>query len=149
MDGESVESDSPSYATFTEAFFDVFPQYLAMGMTSDEFWNGNPLLVKSYRKAYQLRQKAEEWARWRNGMYVYAAIGNLAPILRASFGGCTVKPKEYMDKPFPMTEEEAKQQEEERQSESIKKMLAVMRRESADNQRRQLEAKEAKSNADD
>ena len=151
MDGESVsDPDSPSYASYTDAFLDAFPEYLAMGMTPDEFWHGPSFLVRAYRKAYEMKKRYAEWERWRMGMYIYEAVGKLAPIIRATFGGGSVKAGDYVDRPFPLTDKEAKEQADARQIEAIKKMIAVMESESTRNLlEQQNEAKEASIDGDD
>ena len=73
---------APRFA-YTQKFYDVFPYYLAIGMTPEQYWEGDCELVRYYRKAAQIRQDLKNQDAWLQGMYVYQAIGNLAPILRA------------------------------------------------------------------
>lgn len=49
-------------------------------MPYDVFWHLNPEKLKPFKEAYQKRLEMEEFARWRNGMYVMQAIS-------ACFGG--------------------------------------------------------------
>ena len=89
---------APRFA-YTQKFYDVFPYYLAIGMTPEQYWEGDCELVRYYRKAAQIRQDLKNQDAWLQGMYVYQAIGNLAPILRA-FAKKGVKAIPYPDQPF-------------------------------------------------
>ena len=46
---------APRFA-YTQKFYDVFPYYLAIGMTPEQYWEGDCELVRYYRKAAQIRQ---------------------------------------------------------------------------------------------
>ena len=91
---------APRFA-YTQKFYDVFPYYLAIGMTPEQYWEGDCELVRYYRKAAQIRQDLKNQDAWLQGMYVYQAIGNLAPILRA-FAKKGVKAIPYPDQPFAL-----------------------------------------------
>ena len=60
MDGDPVEGEPSEVKTLGETFSLLCPQYMAMGMTYDEFWYGNPSMVRAYRKAWEIKQRAEE-----------------------------------------------------------------------------------------
>jgi hypothetical protein len=129
--------------TLTEVFLRVFPQYLAMGMSYDEFWRGPASLVKAYREAEELRRQQEEWARWRQGAYFYDALLRVAPVMRASFGGGKVEPGRYPDEPWPLTEKEARERAEAREKENYERYIAQMELASARELKRRAEAEEA------
>lgn len=78
-----------------------FPYYLAIGMTYEQFWEMDCDLVKYYRKAARIRQDLKNQDAWLQGMYVYQAVGNLAPILRA-FAKKGAKPQPYPEQPFEL-----------------------------------------------
>lgn len=122
MDSELVSDSLPvgenggakkSFApvkTYTEQFYEVFPYYLSIGMTADEFWNQDCTLTKYYRKAHamQLDRKNEEL--WLQGMYIYEALCDASPLLHA-FAKQGTKPLPYPNEPFPRTEKEAELRE--------------------------------------
>lgn len=147
MDGDPVEGEpSNEPVTLADIFSAVFPQYLAMGMTYDEFWYGCPSLVRDYRKAYEIKRHNEEWARWRSGAYFFCALLKAAPVLRA-FGKGDVKPGEYPAEPWPLTEKEAREREEAREKEKYERYLAKMNADSERELKRRAQmAKEAKEN---
>lgn len=130
MDGDSVTgepSDEPEKPlTMTEVFTAVWPQYLAMGMTYDDFWRGPARLAKDYREAQEIRNRREEWARWRQGAYFYDALLRVAPVMRASFGGGKAEPGKYPDEPWPLTEKEARERAEAHEKENYERYIAQM-----------------------
>lgn len=129
MGGVDVAEAPPAekrWTTLTQLFKEAFPKYLAMGMTYKEFWRMSPSLVRDYREAYDIRFHAEEWARWRQGAYIYEALLKVAPVMRAALGKGTVTPGEYVTEPWPLTEKEAREREEAKQMEAFRRMLADM-----------------------
>lgn len=95
-----------------------------MGMTPGEYWNGDCELVKYYRKADWIRKRERNAELWLQGMYVYEAILDLAPILRAFVKN--PKPEPYSKEPYPMTDKEKREREERdaaRQAEETREKL--------------------------
>lgn len=92
--------------TFTELFRELCPVYMAMGMTYNQFWHCNTKVHKAYRESWEIKRRNEEWARHRQGAYIYDAMLRVAPVLRA-FGKGKVEPGKYPDEPWPLTQEEA------------------------------------------
>lgn len=129
MDGDSVtEKLSEKYkniSTITEAFIYIFPQYLLMGMSYDEFWNGPAILAKAYREAHEQRQRQEEWGRWRMGAYIYDAMLRVAPVFRQT--GKAVEPGKYPDEPWPLTQKEYEEREVAREKQRYEQYIANMR----------------------
>ena len=111
---EGGQPNSPSSFTYTEKFYEFFPYYLSIGMTYDQYWNGDCTLVKYYRKAEELRNEKRNQELWLQGAYVYEAICDVAPVLHA-FAAKGTKPTPYSTKPYALTEKQIKQDEEEKQ----------------------------------
>ena len=63
-------------------------------------------MTRDYLEAYRMREKRENekksWTMWEQGLYVYEAICDVAPILRA-FSKST-KPLPYPKKPYELEE---------------------------------------------
>ena len=98
--GESELSTSPP-KPFTEYFELACPVYMAMGMTYELFWLGEPDLARAYRKADMIaRRRKNEWL-WIEGMYT-------ANALSATVGNMFTKGNkhQYPSEPIPITEEE-------------------------------------------
>ena len=129
MGSELVSPASP--LSYTEQFEEVFPYYLSIGMTYEQFWEGEPNLPKYYREAHLMKRKRENIQAWRIGRYVYDALCSVSPLLHAfARNGTTAYP--YVDRPYPITQAEAKERE-------IEKM-----KESAENFRRLVSEKNAR-----
>ena len=111
---EGGQASSPSLFTYTDKFYECFPYYLAIGMTPEQYWDGDCTLPKYYRKAEELRNEKRNQELWLQGMYVYEAICDVAPILHA-FAKKGTKPTPYSSKPYPLTNEQAERDEEEKQ----------------------------------
>lgn len=125
MDGELVSSSlsateggerdgSLPHSTYTEQFYEMFPYYLSIGMTPEQYWDGDCTLVKYYRKAEELRNEKRNQELWLQGAYIYEAICDVAPILQA-FAKKGTKPTPYSDKPYPLSAKQVKHDEEEKQ----------------------------------
>ena len=54
---------------------------MAIGMTYEQYWYGDPLMVRAYYKAYKLKREQIDEESWLNGMYVFkaldATVGNM------------------------------------------------------------------------
>lgn len=95
------------------------PYYLAMGMTYDQYWNGDTSAHKAFRKAKRMQIIEQNKMAWIQGMYVYEAIANLAPALKAFAKG---KAKPYPKDPYDLFEDEHRKAEERKQRERYEKM---------------------------
>ena len=95
-------------------FDELLPHYIAMGMTYDEFWDGEYGLKKAYQKAYRIRleneQRISDRNNWYMGQYVVAAIQSI----KLMIPGINTKPgvsmPDYPDKPFFEKYEEQKKE---------------------------------------
>ena len=69
------------HGTNRELFSKVFPTYLSMGMSYDEFYNKDHTLVADYRYAFRQKREEANFDMWLQGLYVYHAISDIAPLL--------------------------------------------------------------------
>ena len=79
--------------------------YIAYGMTYEQYWYGDPWMVRAYAQAYLIKRKVENENMWIMGSYIANAFGT---VLANSFGK---KKVDYLKKPmdiFPKTEAEQK-----------------------------------------
>ncbi len=110
-DGEGGRGSAPApHLRFSDIFWQKFPYYLSIGMTADQYWDGDCILPKYYREAEKLRQERVNQEAWLQGMYVYDSMLRVAPVLRA-FVKKGTKPKPYVEEPYPIgpkTEKEVK-----------------------------------------
>jgi len=99
--------------SYTDAFVECAPYYMSMGMTWDEYWHGDNILPRIYRKKDDIERDRRNREDWRLGKYIMHAIGaNMS------------EQNKYPDKPFPLTEEQAEKQAEERREREYDEMLA-------------------------
>ena len=105
-EGSERDSSLPFF-TYTERFYELFPYYLAIGMTPEQYWEGDPALAKYYRKADEIKLERQNQALWLQGMYIYEAICDVSPILQA-FAKKGSKPFPYTDKPYPLNDKQRK-----------------------------------------
>ena len=79
-------------------------------MTYDEYWNGDPLMVRAFYKAHKLKQEMLDAEAWLHGMYVLraldASVGNM-------FRKSGTQPSEYPKQPSGTQEAEKAQMDEE------------------------------------
>lgn len=115
------------------------PQYMAMGMTYEEFWNSNTKVHRAYRKAWDQKQREEEWSRWRMGAYIYDALLCVAPVMRAAFSKGKVEPGKYPNEPWPLTEKDVREREEKTRREAYKRFVDRIE---AENKREEEKLKE-------
>lgn len=79
-----------------------------MGMTYDEYWEKDPILVFDYRKANEITQQIKSNDSWLQGMYFYNAIGT---VIANAFSSKGKKAETYLKEPIRViakTEEEIK-----------------------------------------
>jgi hypothetical protein len=92
-------------STYTEQFYEVFPYYLSIGMTYEQFWDGDPMLVKYYREAEEIRNEKKNQELWLQGMYIYEALADISPVLHA-FAKKGTKPQPYTETPYAITKKQ-------------------------------------------
>jgi len=149
VDGDSVSEEPSEPSTLADLFDRLCPQYMTMGMSYDEYWNSNTSAHRAYREAYLLRREREEWARWRQGAYYFAALMCAVPVLRA-FSKAT-EPGEYPKEPFPLTQKEVQKREERDRRINYEKMLEILNAESENElkERANKKEQEVSKNGDD
>ena len=124
--GEGKNSATHSYY---KTFLEHLPYYLSIGMTPEQFWDGDPLLAKYYRKADELKRQRKNQELWLQGMYIYEALCDVAPIFNA-FAKRGTKATPYSDHPYSITtkerEDEKKLQEKRDRDKARRYMEAQM-----------------------
>ena len=122
------ESERKAYSpflTYTEQFYEVFPYYLSIGMSYDQFWNDDVNLVKYYRKADELKVERKNQEMWLQGLYIYEALCDVAPIMHA-FAKKGTKAQSYSEKPYSITERQRRLEEEEKERKIAQKGKMMM-----------------------
>ena len=131
-DGETKQTSPTPYGDMFDA---LAPHYMAIGMTWEQFWDGECGMKKAFREANRIRleneQKLADMNHWYMGQYIIAAI-QAVPLM---VPGVNMKKgaslPDYPDKPFfekqeALKKEEARKQHEEDQSKLAMAMFQAM-----------------------
>ena len=103
-----TEGATTQSKTDTEIFEEAFPFYLAIGMSYAEYWAGDPILARYYRKAHRIKQDEINNNAWLQGMYVYDAV---ATALHNALAGKKSKPRKYAEQPYTFKNKEKSEAE--------------------------------------
>lgn len=123
----------PISNSYTKTFYDQFPYYLSIGMTPEQYWDGDPALAKYYRKSDEIKCKRRNEELWLQGLYIYEALCDVSPVLNA-FAKKGTKPRPYAERPYALNNHDREEEQ---------KIRAKQEREKA---RRYMEAKMAAIN---
>lgn len=95
---------------------------MAIGMSPSEFWDDDPWLAVSYKKAHRLRRERSNFDAHLQGAYVYEAF---SAALACAFGD---KKAKYPERPYDLfsKREEHKEPTDDRQSAAISFMQSFM-----------------------
>lgn len=123
---QSQQTESRSYG---DIFDELLPEYLAIGMTYDEYWDGEFGTKRAARKAYAIKVKNEQILadrqNWYMGQYIMAALKHV-PLLVA---GLNVKTganlPDYPEKPLMEAAEDLKKEEVRKKKEEDQAKLAM------------------------
>ena len=113
-----------TFQSYGEIFAQLCPYYMSIGMSYDDFWNGDVSMVIAYRKANELRDKRRNYEFWLQGMYVYEALCDASPLFRFSMKKGTIKPEPYSKEPYPITAAEVREREERKEREMAERLKA-------------------------
>lgn len=111
--------------TYTEKFHELFPYYLSIGMTEEQYWDRDSTLVVAYRKAEELKTNRKNQEMWLQGAYMYEALCRVSPLLHA-FAKKGTKPVPYIAEPFAITEKQAEYRQEEKEKKNFDKGKTMM-----------------------
>lgn len=104
--------DEKSEQTYGEIIAALCPDYLAMGMTLKEYWDGDIANLKYVRKAHELRKKEENFNAWLHGLYIYNALQCVSPMYRDLLRDH--RPEDYFKEPLNLYPKRKARSEEER-----------------------------------
>lgn len=113
---------------YGEKFEELCAQYMAMGMSYHDYWDGDSMMAKYYREAEIHKQEKENYLAWLHGLYIYSALIDVAPILNP-MSRKKKKPKQYMETPVPITKratDRAREEENRKKMENGKNAMQMM-----------------------
>lgn len=127
MDRGLTEEKPKKPVTLSKIFRDAFPHYLVMGMPAEEYWDGDPWLVRAYREAYRIRMENEtriaDRNAWRMGEYIRHAMTSI-PIVVNGFAPKNHHMHEYPELPMLQMAEEQQKADVQKQKQDNQQMLA-------------------------
>lgn len=95
----------------------MFPYYLSLGMTYEQYWYGEPWLVKAYREAEIYRRESENYTLWLQGLYFHRAV---SASLSQAFSDKKSQQMTYLDYPIAITKREKEAERERNKQRTIK-----------------------------
>lgn len=114
------EGGNHSPRTYSDIFYSKFPYYLSIGMTEEQYWDGDCTLTRYYQKAEEMRAERVNTEMWLQGMYIYDAISRLSPILR-SFAKKGTKAEPYPKDPYPINKRTVEEQKKKKEKANMDK----------------------------
>lgn len=121
---QGVGAKASTPVSYQKLFEDLCPWYMSIGMSYDEFWYGKPERARYYRKAHELKRKQMNEQLYLQGMYIYEALCDVAPIL-VSMPKKGAKILPYSDEPYPLTKAEQEEREKREMQRKQEKMLKM------------------------
>lgn len=103
---------TPEPLSATEIFDRDCPYFLAIGMTYDQYWYDDPMLVRAFAKADKIKRERKDFYLWLQGRYFADAI---ASTIGNAFRDKGTEPCKYPAKPYLMEETEQQKAEKEEQ----------------------------------
>lgn len=92
-------------------------------MTYDQYWNEDCCLVKYYRRAYEIQRERRNHEMWLQGMYIYDALCDAAPLMRA-FSKKGTKALPYPAQPYAITSQSIARRRQEKEKAKYEKIKA-------------------------
>lgn len=97
---------------------------MAIGMTYEQYWFGDPLMVRDFYKAWKLKQQQINEEAWLHGIYILKALDATVGNAMRKQGSQVI---EYPSKPLELyKQEETKEQKTQREEEEAKFAEAYM-----------------------
>ena len=125
IDNGGERDGSPPFDTYTKKFYELFPYYLSIGMTPEQYWEGDATWARAFRKAAQIQLEKKNHELWLQGMYFYEALCDASPLLHA-FAKKGTKPHPYPDKPYAITDNQRERNEDRKEKATFEKGKKLM-----------------------
>ena len=80
---------------------------MTYGMSYEQFWYGDPWMVRAFAQAYLLQRRVNNEEMWLQGVYITSALQS---VIGTAFGKQRIK---YFDKPLEIYEKTKAEKEQE------------------------------------
>lgn len=128
LTGEDDPSQTES-RSYGDIFDEFFPEYLVMGMTPEQYWDGESSLKPAFRKAFKTRMEMEDRIADRNNWYLGQYMIKVLQAVPLLVGGLNVKPStqlpDYPERPFLEQAQIEKKEELRKKHQEDQTMLAL------------------------
>ena len=124
-DGGGGDTGRQSPFRYTDKFEELCGYYLSVGMSYEDYWDGDCTMVKYYREKGKLDRERRNFELWLQGAYIYEALLCVCPAYDSFSKHRTPQP--YRDRPLPLTETEAEVQEAEREKAKMEQNKQAMK----------------------
>lgn len=94
-------------------------------MTPEQFWEGDPYLVRAYYQKHKLYINQRNQELWLQGLYIYQALNTVVGNALRKKGQPTEK---YLEKPIDLFPEETARKKAEEEREKIATYFEAMRK---------------------
>lgn len=121
LGSEFLSGASQTNNDCVDIFERACPEYMAMGMPLQEYWDGDCELVRYYRRAFEIRQKQKNHELWLQGLYVHEAVAIAIGNAFRKNGGRVLK---YSAQPYAVTRIEQREEQQKEVTVKPKKMRA-------------------------
>ena len=123
--GNSEIEEPNELFSYTKIFEQECPFYMSIGMSYDEFWYGDCWVASYYREAWKLKKQQLNEQFWLQGVYIYEALIDVAPILHA-FTKKGTKPLPFPEKPYDLYNDSKQSKKKKKQEEENEKIRAEL-----------------------
>lgn len=120
---EKQKSDTP----ISDMLDKLCPYYMMIGVSYDEFWNGDYTRLKYYVEKHKLEIEKRNQELWLQGLYNFDA---LTTAISNALAKSASQRKKYPEKPYRITEqsEEEKQAEKQKMVDDFRSQLMALDR---------------------
>ncbi len=92
---------------------------MSIGVSYEDFWNGEPEICKYARKAEEYKQKEKNQSAWLSSIYIFHALLDASPAFHDFGDGKPLDLHISVERPFPMSRKEAEEIERAKQQKFI------------------------------
>lgn len=105
--------------SFTEYFEKVCPSFMSIGVSYEDFWNGEFEVTKFALEADKITRKRKNSEAWLNSIYFFRALLDASPAFHEFPGGGERKISYSVKEPFPIGTKEIEKRYEENQMNEV------------------------------
>lgn len=110
---------------FTDVFEELCPYFMSIGVSYDDFWNGEFEITKFALKADEYTQRRKNSEFWLNSIYIFRAILDAAPAYK-EFSNQNETISYSVKEPFPLSKKEIEKQAEKEKEEKMNRIKDYM-----------------------